>query len=138
MGCANARGRVRGRRPQRKQIGQPAAQQKRALRAIAQAVEAGAGGRITKEDLENYLAASKVAAAPAPVAAPAPAPVAAAAPPPRPPLVGTSSSPRAPFASVPSPARRATLLLVLLLLVLLLLILLLLVLLLLLLPSASP
>ncbi|MFN9893274.1 MAG: 2-oxo acid dehydrogenase subunit E2, partial [Acidobacteriota bacterium] len=48
----------------------------------------GAGGRITKEDLESYLAAkaapapAPAAPAPAPAAAPAPAPVAAAAPPP--------------------------------------------------------
>ena len=50
----------------------------------------GAGGRITKEDLESYLAAKAAPApapaapapAPAPAAAPAPAPVAAAAPPP--------------------------------------------------------
>lgn len=50
----------------------------------------GAGGRITKQDIENYLAARQAAAAPAPKpapapapapAAPAPAPAAAAAPP---------------------------------------------------------
>lgn len=53
----------------------------------------GAGGRITKQDIENYLAARQAAAAPAPKpapapapapAAPAPAPAAAAAPPPLP------------------------------------------------------
>ncbi|MCA2967048.1 MAG: 2-oxoglutarate dehydrogenase, E2 component, dihydrolipoamide succinyltransferase [Acidobacteriaceae bacterium] len=48
----------------------------------------GAGGRITKEDLDSYLAAkaapapAPAAPAPAPVAVPAPAPLAASAPPP--------------------------------------------------------
>jgi 2-oxoglutarate dehydrogenase E2 component (dihydrolipoamide succinyltransferase) len=45
----------------------------------------GAGGRITKQDIENYLAARQAAAAPAPKAAPAPVPAPApAAPPPAP------------------------------------------------------
>ena len=48
---------------------------------LAKVSGTGAGGRITKEDVEAYLA-SKAAPAPAPVAAPAAAPATAAAPPP--------------------------------------------------------
>jgi len=52
---------------------------------LRQVTGTGAGGRITRQDIENYLAARQAAAAPAarPAApAPAPAPPAAAAPPP--------------------------------------------------------
>ncbi|GIU75108.1 MAG: hypothetical protein KatS3mg004_2195 [Bryobacteraceae bacterium] len=47
---------------------------------LRQVTGTGAGGRITKQDIENYLAARQVAAAPAAKPAPAPAPAPPAAP----------------------------------------------------------
>jgi pyruvate dehydrogenase E2 component (dihydrolipoamide acetyltransferase) len=51
---------------------------------LAQVKGTGAGGRITKQDVEAYVAAGKPAAAPAPPPAPAAPPVQAAAPAPTP------------------------------------------------------